>query len=87
MPTDVYAKIVVTEVLKPNPRAWLWTGNQALLVWFMDTFLGRRAFVSSAIFTFSSANNVAAPQDWLMTKIFGFSEFSSIIKDGKVKIA
>ncbi|PPQ80074.1 hypothetical protein CVT25_001503 [Psilocybe cyanescens] len=32
MPTEVYAKIVVTEVLKPKPRAWLWTGNQASLV-------------------------------------------------------
>lgn len=46
MPTEVYAKIVVTEVLKPKPRAWLWTGNQASLVWLMDTFLGRRGFVS-----------------------------------------
>ncbi|KXN87143.1 NADPH-dependent 1-acyldihydroxyacetone phosphate reductase [Leucoagaricus sp. SymC.cos] len=68
MPTDFYAKIVVTEVLKPKPRAWLWTGNQAFLVWFMDTFLGRRGF------------------DWLMTKMFGFSEFSSMVKGGKVKV-
>lgn len=85
MPTDIYAKIVVTEVLKAEPRAWLWTGNQTLLVWFMDTFLGRRGFVSSAILTFSSENNMVDLQDWLMTKMFGFSEFSSMLKDGKVK--
>ncbi|KAF8071602.1 NAD-P-binding protein [Lyophyllum atratum] len=68
MATEAYARTVVTEVLKSNPRAWLWTGNMASIAWFMDTFLGRRGF------------------DWLMTKMFGFSEFSVLVKDGKVKV-
>jgi len=44
MPTDQYASRVVSEIMKTNPRAWLWVGQNALLVWFMDTFLGRTAF-------------------------------------------
>ncbi|GLB39827.1 putative enoyl-(Acyl carrier protein) reductase [Lyophyllum shimeji] len=44
MPTEIYARTVVTEVLEPKPRAWFWAGNQVFWVWLLDTFLGRTAF-------------------------------------------
>ncbi|KAJ7141918.1 NAD-P-binding protein [Mycena crocata] len=44
MPTDIYARIVVAESMKTKPRAWVWAGHNAFLVWFMDTFLARTAF-------------------------------------------
>ncbi|RFU78520.1 short-chain dehydrogenase reductase sdr [Trichoderma arundinaceum] len=34
-----YAKSVVNEVTKVNPRAWFWTGARSGFVWFGDTFL------------------------------------------------
>ncbi|KAJ6553962.1 NAD-P-binding protein [Mycena vulgaris] len=44
IPTDVYARIVVAESMKANPRAWVWAGQNASLAWFMDTFLARTLF-------------------------------------------
>lgn len=40
-----YARVAVAEVLRARPKAWRWAGQNSGLVWFMDTFLGRRAFV------------------------------------------
>ncbi|KAJ6470257.1 NAD-P-binding protein [Mycena vitilis] len=45
MPTGPYARIVVAEALKAEPRAWVWAGKNSFLVWLMDTFLARTAFV------------------------------------------
>ncbi|TFY54569.1 hypothetical protein EVJ58_g8784 [Rhodofomes roseus] len=42
--TDVYAHEVVSEVLKPNPRAWFWAGARTMSAWVVDTFLPRRTF-------------------------------------------
>ncbi|KAL2802552.1 hypothetical protein BJX63DRAFT_425991 [Aspergillus granulosus] len=36
-----YARAVVAEVTKPNPRIWFWTGATSSLVWFGDMFLPR----------------------------------------------
>ncbi|KAL3473112.1 short chain dehydrogenase [Aspergillus californicus] len=36
-----YAKSVVAEVTKRNPRIWFWTGATSSLVWFGDAFLPR----------------------------------------------
>jgi hypothetical protein len=33
-----YAKAVVSESLKPSPRAWFWYGDSTWLVWMLDTF-------------------------------------------------
>jgi hypothetical protein len=33
-----YAKAVVSELLKPSPRAWFWYGDSTWLVWMLDTF-------------------------------------------------
>ncbi|KAJ7596326.1 NAD-P-binding protein [Mycena floridula] len=44
MPAADYAKIVVTESMKPKPRAWVWAGHNSFLVWFIDTFFPRTAF-------------------------------------------
>ncbi|KAJ6501949.1 NAD-P-binding protein [Mycena sanguinolenta] len=40
-PAHEYARIVVAETKKANPRGWLWTAHQSTLVWFIDTFLPR----------------------------------------------
>ncbi|KAJ6463548.1 NAD(P)-binding protein [Mycena sanguinolenta] len=45
MATEVYAKQVVAQTLKRHVKAWFWTGNFSFSCWFVDTFLGRRAFV------------------------------------------
>jgi len=45
-PASEYARTVVAEALKAHPRAWLWTARHSWIIWFMTTFLGRRAFDS-----------------------------------------
>ncbi|KAK0494989.1 hypothetical protein EDD18DRAFT_1354993 [Armillaria luteobubalina] len=44
MSAEDYAKNVVLEALKANPRAWLWEGSKSRFVWMVDTFLPRTAF-------------------------------------------
>ncbi|KAK0454396.1 NAD-P-binding protein [Armillaria borealis] len=44
MSPEDYAKNVVPEALKANPRAWLWEGSKSWFVWMVDTFLPRTAF-------------------------------------------
>ncbi|KAK0195955.1 hypothetical protein F5146DRAFT_1133398 [Armillaria mellea] len=44
MSAEDYAKNVVPEALKANPRAWLWEGSKSWFVWTVDTFLPRTAF-------------------------------------------
>jgi len=41
---DVFARIVVTECLKAEPRAWFWTASHSTMIWFVDTFLPRSAW-------------------------------------------
>ncbi|KAK0486353.1 NAD-P-binding protein [Armillaria novae-zelandiae] len=41
---EQYAKNVVGEALKASPRAWVWYGTKAWIVWALDTFLPRTAF-------------------------------------------
>ncbi|KAL4942699.1 hypothetical protein BDV06DRAFT_211603 [Aspergillus oleicola] len=40
-PPHQYARAVVAEVTKQNPRIWFWTGATSSLVWFGDTLLPR----------------------------------------------
>ncbi|KAF7363985.1 Short chain dehydrogenase reductase [Mycena sanguinolenta] len=40
-PAGEYARIVVAETKKANPRGWLWAAHQSTVVWFIDTFLPR----------------------------------------------
>ncbi|KAJ7788936.1 hypothetical protein B0H14DRAFT_2627772 [Mycena olivaceomarginata] len=42
MPTAEYARTVVAELTKTNPRGSLWAGSNANLSWFVETFLPRR---------------------------------------------
>ncbi|THH15735.1 hypothetical protein EW146_g4791 [Bondarzewia mesenterica] len=44
IPTDVYARSVVKEVLKSKPSVWFWTGYFAWMTWFMSTFLWKTVF-------------------------------------------
>lgn len=46
MPTEVYAKGVVKEALKPvwRQRKWLWRGHMTLAVWFASRVLGGWVF-------------------------------------------
>jgi len=39
MPNEAYAKSVVSHVLKSNPPRWVWEGNKAWMVWFVQRFL------------------------------------------------
>ncbi|KII87246.1 hypothetical protein PLICRDRAFT_42884 [Plicaturopsis crispa FD-325 SS-3] len=69
MPADAYARTVVSEALSARPRAWLWAGSGSWIVWFLDTFAGRRVF------------------DYLLSKMFGLSEFGGMLKRAKAKTA
>ncbi|KII86990.1 hypothetical protein PLICRDRAFT_55875 [Plicaturopsis crispa FD-325 SS-3] len=66
-PADKFAKTVVSEALGSRPRAWLWAGNASWLLWFLNTFFGRRVF------------------DSMLSKIFGLTEFSEMLKNAKAK--
>jgi len=46
MPTEVYARGVVSEALKApwRQRKWLWRGNKSFLVWFGSAFFGGWVF-------------------------------------------
>ncbi|KAJ7729378.1 hypothetical protein DFH07DRAFT_850226 [Mycena maculata] len=44
MPTDVYARQVVTQTLKRHVKAWIWKGSFSFVCWFIDTFFGRTGF-------------------------------------------
>ncbi|TKA55655.1 hypothetical protein B0A49_11957 [Cryomyces minteri] len=39
MPNETYARSVASQVLKSSPPKWVWEGNKAWLVWFIDAFL------------------------------------------------
>ncbi|KAK0195943.1 NAD-P-binding protein [Armillaria mellea] len=41
---EQFAKNVVQEALRASPRAWVWYGTKAWIVWALDTFLPRSAF-------------------------------------------
>ncbi|KAJ7630100.1 NAD(P)-binding protein [Mycena polygramma] len=58
--TDVYARKVVAQTLKRRTKAWFWAGNFSLTCWFIDTFLGRRAFdwLFSTTFGLSALRNI-----------------------------
>ncbi|KAH9206255.1 hypothetical protein DL95DRAFT_528489 [Leptodontidium sp. 2 PMI_412] len=64
MATDVYARGVVSEALKPawRMKKWLWRGNKSVLVWFVDTWLGRWAF------------------DWVLPGMFGLRRLKGIVR-------
>ncbi|KAJ3783876.1 hypothetical protein GGU10DRAFT_359688 [Lentinula aff. detonsa] len=49
LPTAQYAIRVVTELSKPNPRAWFWLGDKSFLCWIFDTFLWKTSL--DGIFT------------------------------------
>lgn len=39
MPTEAYAKGVVSHVLTSNPSRWVWAGNGSWMIWFVQRFL------------------------------------------------
>lgn len=41
MPAVDFAKSVVPQLLRPNPKMWIWEGKQSWSVWFMDRFVPR----------------------------------------------
>lgn len=43
MDTTAYAKLVVAETLRSTPKKEVWWGNKSAFVWYVWTFLGRRA--------------------------------------------
>ncbi|KDQ15686.1 hypothetical protein BOTBODRAFT_54565 [Botryobasidium botryosum FD-172 SS1] len=46
MLVEEYARSVVLESLKTTPSAWFWKGTSSFTVWFVDTFLLKKAFDS-----------------------------------------
>jgi len=45
-PLTEFAKTIVSETLKKNPKAWLWAGTNAWKCWLMNTFGTRTSFDS-----------------------------------------
>jgi len=48
MPTESYARKVVSDLLKPKSEAWLWRGHQSSLVKWLSWLLPRGFWVSNA---------------------------------------
>ncbi|KZT12010.1 NAD(P)-binding protein [Laetiporus sulphureus 93-53] len=84
MDTDQYARKVVQGVISQNPRAWFWAGNPTWLVWFMDTFLGRRAFVGNS-HDIPKSRFLTRSQDSLMTRMYGLDEVAAAIAKENLK--
>lgn len=42
MPNDAYARSVVSQVLKTNPKFYVWEGAKVWLVWSMQAVMGKR---------------------------------------------
>jgi len=62
MPNEAYAKSVVSHVLKSNPPRWVWEGNKAWSVWFVQRFLPFGTimdFVLSRMFNLGKLKNTA----------------------------
>jgi 1-acylglycerone phosphate reductase len=49
MPNEAYAKSVVKQVLYKNPVRWVWEGNLARTIWFVETFFPKRIWVSRSL--------------------------------------
>ena len=47
MPNEVYARSVVRQVLVRHPARYVWEGKKSYVVWFVSTFIGKAAMVSS----------------------------------------
>ena len=48
MPTEVYARKVVSDLLKPAPKAWLWRGHQASVARWLSWLLPSAFWVSDS---------------------------------------
>ncbi|KAK7038219.1 hypothetical protein R3P38DRAFT_2905072 [Favolaschia claudopus] len=61
MDTDKFASVVVAELVKSNPPAWLWKGKESTFVWLVSTFLPR-SWVSGMLWRMFGFPKFAA--DW-----------------------
>ncbi|OSX58614.1 hypothetical protein POSPLADRAFT_1152385 [Postia placenta MAD-698-R-SB12] len=41
-----FARRVISEIVKPHPRAWLWAGSYTWMCWLVDKLVGMPGFVS-----------------------------------------
>lgn len=48
MPTETYARKVVSDLLEPTSKAWLWRGHQSNLVRWLSWLLPRGFWVSNS---------------------------------------
>lgn len=76
IPAQNFARIVADEALSQNPQAWLWTATHSWTTWFIHTFGGRRAFVSSGDYLHPFLILIAYPQDSLLSKMFGVNKLA-----------
>jgi len=61
MPTDVYAKSVVEQLLKKKPRHWIWEGSYIWLMWFFWTWMPK-TFLDDLFTKMFSLNKIAGSQ-------------------------
>lgn len=47
MPTDLYAKSVVNQLLRKTPKHWIGEGSYIWLMWFFWTFMPKTFLVRS----------------------------------------
>lgn len=61
MPTDVYAKSVVEQLLKKKPRHWIWEGSYIWLMWFFWTWMPK-TFLDDLFTKMFSLNMISGSQ-------------------------
>lgn len=82
MPTEVYAKKVVADLLKPKTSAWLWHGHQASVVRWLSWLMPRTFWVSWFAFlvAFWKLKNhvlLTCMKDNYFAKKFGLRKFKA----------
>lgn len=70
MPTEKYAKSVVSQVLGGRHKRQFWEGSFSYIVWFLSTFMPARTFVSISSFLIPTFANLCQ-QDYLFWRNFG----------------
>ncbi len=83
MSNTVYARSVVSQILKKNPPKWIWKGTSAWLVWVL-TFLPR-GFMVSRLFQFFHFTIVLHLQSWIFKDRFGIGKLRRYVRMGKTE--
>ncbi|OBT68759.1 hypothetical protein VE03_02206 [Pseudogymnoascus sp. 23342-1-I1] len=65
MPTKAYSASVVREVLKENPKYWVWQGNRAWIIWFLNRFAPRSVwdYIFPSMFGLAKLRQIVAKRE------------------------